>query len=300
MRGYNNPGQKDLELNIMGSREIYFSDIVGQEGPKKEAEKFMTMLENRELVNYYGLEIPNMAFFGPPGTGKTLLAQAMAHKCINNLEDTLFVSLNLQSFATCFINETSNNFDNYMKLVKSEIESPEPFNYFVVFVDEYDSIGRTRGIDIHGEDDKLVNTINAYIDGERKIEGVNYLIVSNFPELIDQSQKNRFGIHGKFELFKNEQDKIDLFRVHERRASRRAEKNVFEEIDYSGLVKKLKGEISGREIRDINYRTIENKLFSMINSGKTIEDNLLVNQEDFEQTIKEYITERRESEKVGF
>lgn len=301
MRGQNsgNPGKKEVELNPMGARKIYLDDVVGQEQAKKQARKFLRMIENRDLVNYYGLEIPNMAFFGPPGTGKTMMTQAMAHRCLNRLEDTLFVSLNLQGFATCFINETSNNFDSYMNNIKEEMMSDSPFKHFVIFMDEYDSIGRTRGMDMHGEDDKLTNAINAYMDGERKVDGVNYIVASNFPDLIDAAQRNRFGIHAKFELFKNYEDKAKLFKIHERMVRRKSEHNFFDNIDYMSLSKKLKGEISGREIRDLTNRAVQNKLFDMIGSKNTIEENLNITYSDFEKTIDEYLTERQSKRGIG-
>jgi len=295
-----NPGTKKVELNPMGEEDILMSDIIGQEHSKKEAIKFMKMIENRELVNFYGLTIPNMAFFGPPGTGKTLMAQAMAHQCLDRLEDTLFISLNLQSFATCFINETSNNFDNYMKNIEKEIESDSPFRNFVIFMDEYDSIGRQRGMDMHGEDDKLVNAINSYMDGERRIENVSYIVASNFEDMIDNAQKSRFGIHCKFDLFETAEDKSELFRSHVKRIKRKNKNNLFYKIDYNSIGNKLKGKISGREVRDILNRTMENKLYDMIESSKTIEDDIKITTKDFYNTIEMYLGERKEKRSIGF
>lgn len=291
------------KFKILGTEIIKYTDIVGQEKVIDESKKFNALLKQKELCKCFGTNLPHLLLHGTVGTGKTLLVQVMAHE--NKADEALlYVSVNLQDFSSKYINTTANQLtatlDHLIETIKS---TANPHRHCVIFIDEFDSVGRQRGIESHREDDKVVNALNTYMDGDRKCEDLTFIVATNYYRLIDEAQRSRFGIHLKFEPFKTEKDKEDLFKVHLERASRKMvpeyKKVVLAKIECDVLAKKLEGPITGRHIRDIVNRVINNKVYEVAQSNEFIvSPEILV--EDFFPVIEMYSKERKGKKLMGF
>lgn len=285
------------------TNKVFLDDIVGQKNAKEEARKFLLLLRQRSLAKMYGVDIPNILFYGEAGTGKTLTVQAMACEA-ENIYDTEFVSINLQDLGTCWVNETANNFKRAMETIENIVSTPQAqIKYFVVFLDEFDSVGGQRGRSSTGEDDKLVNAINSYIDGDRKFYGVSFIAATNFYDIIDPSQKSRFPVHIKYHTFTKKNEIAELLRVHINRAKRKSDQQLFSKIFYSKLAEKLKGHISGRDIKGIVDRAIQHRLDQVIRSNKynvLKQHDYLISMADFNYVINKYNLERKAKPGIGY
>jgi len=305
---------KKISIPIMGNEPIYLDDIVGQESAKEELCKVKMMLQAPTMCYVYGITIPNILLHGEPGTGKTLSVKALAHELQITSPFIQFYSINLQDIGTCYINETANYFAQTIKAIESNILNKEtPLKYGVVFFDEFDSMAKSRSGKVHksSEDDKLVNAINTYLDGDRKSNCITYVAATNYYDNVDNAIKSRFGKHIEYKMFTNEDEIAELFKIHIERANRKArfdgEFNIFKPIQYSLLAKYLRGEkINGRDISHIVDRAVEHKLFCLLDPEKIdlIEsdfEKLKIEHSDFKYVIEKYLDEHKSKEKViGF
>ena len=300
---YKKPDEFTPQFELMGYKEeLTLDDFIGQEAARKEAQRFILSLQNRDLCDLYGYNFPNLLFHGDIGVGKTYLAHIMASEC-RKIKDTLFISLNFQDFSSHYINRTSGNFAKTMDFIKARLKDPEfAEKYAVIFMDEYDSIGRQRGTGSEkGEDDKLVNAVNIYIDGDRKIPEISFIAATNFYDLLDRAQQSRFSIHVKFETFKKKSEMMALIKVHCKRANRKTKLDVelFKRLNYGSIADLIEGEISGRASKDIVDRVVGAKLNDLMTNKKSIKD-YSINMGYFRRIIRQYNEERKSKEGVGF
>ena len=296
-------------IYMMGEEALVLDDIIGQEPAKDKAQQFINLLCNKQIFKLYGLEIPHILMHGPVGTGKTMLAKAIAFETINQSENICFFSMNLQDIGTAYVNETANNFTKIMDYCYSLLNSETPaFEYIVMFIDEFDSVGMERGSSrTTSESDKLVNAINSYMDGDRKIDNLSFIAATNYYDLLDVSQKSRYGLHIKFSNFINKQEIADLFKsnieIVERNKDKTIKFSIFKNIDHLCLAESLDIEtINGRMVKDIISLALQYRINQIIDT-KTKEAlivNIHVTMDDFKHVIKDYVTERKPKNRLGF
>jgi len=159
------------------SSQTTFEDVAGLENAKKELREVVAYLKNPSRFQKLGGELPKgLLLVGPPGVGKTLLAQAAAGEA-----DVPFFSISGSEFIEMFVGVGASRVRDMFAKAKKEAPA-------VVFIDELDSIGRTRGTGLgggHDEREQTLNQILAEMDGFEPHESVVVLSATNRPDVLD-------------------------------------------------------------------------------------------------------------------
>jgi len=172
------------------SREkITFDDVAGQEQAKQEVAELVDFLRDPERFERVGAEVPHgVLLVGPPGTGKTLLAKALAGEA-----EVPFFSTSGSEFIEIFVGVGAGR-------VRKMFEAARKAAPSIIFIDELDSIGRTRGTGLgggHDEREQTLNQILAELDGFAAREAVVVLAATNRPDVLDPAllRPGRFDRH---------------------------------------------------------------------------------------------------------
>ncbi|MCC5921713.1 MAG: ATP-dependent zinc metalloprotease FtsH [Cyclobacteriaceae bacterium] len=160
--------------------KITFNNVAGLEEAKEEIIEIVEFLKNPSKFTKLGGKIPKGALLvGPPGTGKTLLAKAVAGEA-----GVPFFSLSGSDFVEMFVGVGAARVRDLFKQAKEKAPC-------IVFIDEIDAIGRSRGKGgMPGSNDERENTLNSLLvemDGFATDSGVIILAATNRPEVLDQA-----------------------------------------------------------------------------------------------------------------
>jgi SpoVK/Ycf46/Vps4 family AAA+-type ATPase len=162
--------------------EMTLEDLVLTGDQEDELEKIVTAIENRDYLAQIGLrEIGKLLFVGPPGTGKTTVARAIAHQL-----ELPCVEVKLSMVASQYLGETSKN-------VEKTFEVAKRLSPCILFIDEFDSVAKTRRSDEHAALKRAVNTLLKSIDDISLIRDDVLLIgATNHPDQLDAAAWRRF------------------------------------------------------------------------------------------------------------
>jgi AFG3 family protein len=160
--------------------KITFSDVAGLDEAKEEIKEIVDFLKNPSKFTKLGGKIPKGALLvGPPGTGKTLLAKAVAGEAA-----VPFFSLSGSDFVEMFVGVGAARVRDLFKQAKEKAPC-------IVFIDEIDAIGRSRGRgQLPGANDERENTLNSLLvemDGFATDSGVIILAATNRPDVLDSA-----------------------------------------------------------------------------------------------------------------
>jgi cell division protease FtsH len=154
-----------------------FNDVAGLENAKADLKEIISYLKNPEKFSKLGADIPNgILLMGPPGTGKTLLAKATAGEA-----DVSFFSISGSEFIEMFVGVGASRVRDLFDQAKKNSPS-------IIFIDEIDSIGRSRGTGLGGGHDEREQTLNQILnemDGFEKNESVVVMAATNRPDVLD-------------------------------------------------------------------------------------------------------------------
>lgn len=158
--------------------KITFKDVAGLDEAKEEIEEIVEFLKNPSKFTTLGGKIPKGALLvGAPGTGKTLLAKAVAGEA-----EVPFFSLSGSDFVEMFVGVGAARVRDLFKQAKEKAPC-------IVFIDEIDAIGRSRGGGkTPGSNDERENTLNSLLvemDGFSTDSGVIILAATNRPDVLD-------------------------------------------------------------------------------------------------------------------
>lgn len=157
--------------------KITFKDVAGLKEEKMELEEIVDFLKNPEKYFKLGARIPKgVLLVGPAGCGKTLLAQAVAGE-----SNVPFFSVAGSSFIELFVGVGSSRVRNLFSVAKKQ----QPC---LIFIDELDSIGKTRGPAITGGNEEREQTLNqllAEMDGFEKNDKIIVLAATNRSDVLD-------------------------------------------------------------------------------------------------------------------
>lgn len=169
--------------------KVTFADVAGQDAAKREVAELVEFLRDPERFRKVGATVPHgVLLMGPPGTGKTLLARALAGEA-----DVPFFSTSGSEFIEVFVGVGAGR-------VRKMFEEARKQAPAIIFIDELDSIGRTRGTGLgggHDEREQTLNQILAELDGFVAREAVVVLAATNRPDVLDPAllRPGRFDRH---------------------------------------------------------------------------------------------------------
>ena len=157
--------------------KVTFNDVAGIEEAKEEVEEIVDFLKDPKKFRRLGGKIPKGALLiGPPGTGKTLLAKAIAGEA-----DVPFFTISGSDFVEMFVGVGASR-------VRDMFEQGKKHAPCIIFIDEIDAVGRSRGAGLGGGNDEREQTLNQLLvemDGFDTNEGIILIAATNRPDVLD-------------------------------------------------------------------------------------------------------------------
>ncbi|MGD8582573.1 MAG: ATP-dependent zinc metalloprotease FtsH [Gammaproteobacteria bacterium] len=236
-------GKGELGKFLRGSAEVAdvpqtsFDDVAGQDAAKREVTELIEFLKHPELFRKLGAEVPRgVLLMGPPGTGKTLMAKALAGEA-----GVRFYSISGSEFIEVFVGVGASRVRHLFEEAKKTAPS-------IIFIDELDSIGRTRGTGLgggHDEREQTLNQILAEMDGFTGHEAVIIVAATNRPDVLDPAllRPGRFDRHVVLEL-PDRNDRTALLKVHTRKVP------LADDVDMDKIAAGTPG-FSGADIKNL-------------------------------------------------
>jgi len=171
-----------VEVRAPEEVEVSLSDLVLTPDQEEEIAKIGKAIEHRDYLAEIGLrEIGKLLFVGPPGTGKTSVARALARSL-----DLPFVEVKLSMVTSQYLGETAKNVDRVFEVSRRLAPC-------ILFMDEFDSVAKTRRSDEHAALKRAVNTLLKSIDEISLIRDDVLLIgATNHPDQLDSAAWRRF------------------------------------------------------------------------------------------------------------
>ena len=162
-------------------KRITFADVAGVDEAKQELQEVVDFLKDGDKYRRIGAKMPKgVLLVGPPGTGKTLLAKAVAGEA-----DVPFLSMAASEFVELYVGVGASRVRDLFNKAKRQAPC-------IVFIDELDAIGKSRGGNPHAGNDKREQTLNQLLtemDGFDGNEGVILIAATNRPEILDPALK---------------------------------------------------------------------------------------------------------------
>ena len=170
-------GKSNAKVYIQKETGVTFKDVAGQDEAKESVVELVDFLHNPGKYAEIGAKLPKGALLvGPPGTGKTLLAKAVAGEA-----KVPFFSLSGSDFVELYVGVGASRVRDLLK--QAEENAP-----CIIFIDEIDSIGKSRDSKYGGGNDEREQTLNALLaemDGFDSSKGILILAATNRPEVLD-------------------------------------------------------------------------------------------------------------------
>jgi len=170
-------GKSKAKLLTEKHGRVTFDEVAGIDEAKEELEEIVEFLRNPQKYSRLGGKIPKGALLvGPPGTGKTLLARAIAGEA-----GVPFFTISGSDFVEMFVGVGASR-------VRDMFEQAKKNAPCIVFIDEIDAVGRSRGAGYGGGNDEREQTLNQLLvemDGFEANEGIIIVAATNRPDVLD-------------------------------------------------------------------------------------------------------------------
>jgi len=182
-------GASKAKLYDVKKPSVTFKDVAGMENTKQQLKETIEFLKDPTKFKRLGAKIPKgVLLVGPPGTGKTLLARATAGEA-----GVPFYSISGSEFIEMFVGVGASRVRDMFKKAKDSQPS-------IIFIDEIDAVGRTRGTGLGGGHDEREQTLNQLLsemDGFESHEEVIVMAATNRPDVLDPAllRPGRFDRH---------------------------------------------------------------------------------------------------------
>ena len=223
------------------SNRVTFKDVAGCKEAKEELKEIVDFLKSPKKFLDIGARIPKgVILTGAPGTGKTLLARAVAGEA-----SVPFFHLSGSEFVEMFVGVGASRVRDLFKMAKKAAPA-------IIFVDEIDAIGRTRGGGFGGGNDEREQTLNQILvemDGFEPNDKVIVMAATNRPDVLDPAliRPGRFDRKVILEL-PDRADREEILKIHA------VKKSLAEDINLKLIAERTPG-FSGAD------------LYSLMNEG---------------------------------
>ena len=170
-------GKSKAKLLTEAHGRVTFKDVAGVDEAKEELVEIVEFLRDPRKFQKLGGKIPKGALLiGPPGTGKTLIARAVAGEA-----NVPFFTISGSDFVEMFVGVGASR-------VRDMFEQGKKNAPCIIFIDEIDAVGRSRGAGLGGGNDEREQTLNQLLvemDGFETNEGVILIAATNRPDVLD-------------------------------------------------------------------------------------------------------------------
>lgn len=171
-------GKSKAKLFSKGKQNVKFKDVAGVDEAKKELEEVVDFLKNPKKYRDLGARTPKgVLLTGPSGVGKTLMARAVAGEA-----GVPFFSMAGSEFMEMLVGVGASRVRDLFDTAKRAAPA-------IIFIDEVDAIGRTRGVGGgmggHDEREQTLNQILVEMDGFTQSDNVIVIAATNRPDVLD-------------------------------------------------------------------------------------------------------------------
>jgi cell division protease FtsH len=266
MGGYMSLGKSNAKIYVEAQTGKTFADVAGQEEAKEALKEIVDFLHNPDKYRQLGAKIPKgVLLVGPPGTGKTLLAKAVAGE-----SNVPFFSISGSEFVEMFVGMGAARVRDLFKQAQEKAPC-------IVFIDEIDTIGKSRNAGGLGGNDEREQTLNQLLtemDGFSSDKGVIILAATNRPEILDKAllRPGRFDRRVPLEL-PDLQGREAILKLHAQKVK------VDGSVDFNLIARATSG-ASGADLANI----INEAALRAVRLGKPA-----VDQSDLEESVETVI-----------
>ena len=176
--GMGGMGKSNAKVYVEKDIKVSFEDVAGQDEAKESLTEIIDFLHNPKRYTEIGAKLPKGALLvGPPGTGKTLITKAVAGEA-----KVPFLSVSGSTFVEMFVGMGAAKVRDLFK----EAEKMAPC---IIFIDEIDSIGKSRDNQMQSNDEReqTLNQLLTEMDGFDTSKGIVILGATNRPEILDKA-----------------------------------------------------------------------------------------------------------------
>lgn len=201
-------GRSRAKIYVEKVTGVTFEDVAGADEAKDELKEVVNFLKDPERYGRLGARVPKgILLVGPPGIGKTLLARAVAGEA-----GVPFFSISGSEFVEMFVGVGAAR-------VRDLFEQARKMKPCIIFIDELDSLGRSRTAGIQGggndEKEQTLNQLLAELDGFDPREGIVLLAATNRPEILDPALTRAGRFDRQIALDRpDKQARIAILKVH--------------------------------------------------------------------------------------
>lgn len=216
---------------------ITFDDVAGAREAKQELKEIVEFLREPKKFFDIGAEIPKgVLLTGHPGTGKTLLARAVAGEA-----QVPFFHLSGSEFVELFVGVGASRVRDLFKTAKRMAPA-------IIFIDEIDAVGRSRGVGMGGGNDEREQTLNQILvemDGFEPKDKVIVMAATNRQDVLDSAllRPGRFDRRVTLDL-PDRRDRLEILKIHAKK------KKVGEDVNLEVIAARTPG-FSGADLYSV-------------------------------------------------